>query len=104
MTDPRTPKQEALNAFAKLGTIAMAVNDDQAFPDWTNSDQRKYYPWFWMDKPSKIWFGSRSVVRRLRLRSLDFGLSGLALCSIPREKAEYAAKQFNDIYEKFMQK
>lgn len=100
---PASTKQEALNAFAKLDTIVAAINDDPAFPDWTNSRRWKYYPWFHMNRPAKDGSG-------LGLSCYDFGYDisgssvGSRLVFNSEEKAEYAAKQFEDIYAKFMHK
>ncbi len=101
--NPANAKQESLNAFAKLETIVKAINGDEAFPDWTNSNQWKYYPWFWMNKASK-------TVSGLGLSYFDYvcdtsvSYVGSRLVFDSKEKAKYAANQFNDIYEKFMQK
>ena len=63
-------------------------------PDWDNSNEYKYFPWFKM--------GSSGF------RYGDFGrwdtLSnvGSRLCFKSSELAKYAGTQFTDVYEKFM--
>ena len=40
--------RQALIDHYKLTVIAKALNGDWK-PDWNDSDQYKYYPWFYMD-------------------------------------------------------
>jgi len=42
--------QKAIIAQAKLVIIAEALNEGWK-PNWDNTSEWKYYPWFWMDKP-----------------------------------------------------
>ena len=44
-------EQEAMKAHAKLIIINKAINGDWV-PDWNNSNEYKYYPWFEMGSPS----------------------------------------------------
>jgi hypothetical protein len=79
-------------AYRKLKVIIKALNEGWT-PDWNNSNEPKYYPWFYMNKP-----GFRLVdVRYL------YGHSnvGSRLCFQKREVAEYAAAQFFDLYKQF---
>ena len=46
--NPEVSDQIAINAFAKITIIAKALNEGWV-PDWDDSDQNKYYPWFWME-------------------------------------------------------
>jgi hypothetical protein len=77
-----------------LKMVVKAINGDWT-PDWSNSDQYKYWPYF--------------------ILSSGFGFSysyyysdhsdttvGSRLCFETREKSNYAAQQFIDIYEQFM--
>ncbi|WP_265427857.1 hypothetical protein [Chryseobacterium sp. YIM B08800] len=77
--------------------ICKALNEGWA-PDWSNSAEYKYYPWFDMEGSSSgacfsyldyaYWF--------------TYSLVGSRLCFKSRELAEYAGKQFTEIYKKFM--
>jgi len=82
-------------AYKKLKVIAKAINQGWT-PDWSDSDQYKYYPWF-------------------RVLSSGFGFSfsdydytgtdagvGSRLCFESREKSDYAAAQFVDLYKEFL--
>ncbi len=66
-------------------------------PDWTNSSEYKYFAWFKMGSSSGVGFayyvcgswGTDSYV-------------GSRLCFKSRDLAEYAGKQFAEIYKEFM--
>jgi len=87
---PIDDDQRALNANAMLWVIYRALNEGWK-PDWTNSNEYKYYPWFRMDSGSGLSFD-------------DFGYAtsastvGSRLCLKSKELAEYAGEQFIDIY------
>lgn len=44
-SSPANDMQEGLNAYAKMFLIAEVLNDGWE-PDWNNSSEYKYYPWF----------------------------------------------------------
>lgn len=81
-------------AYTKLTLIARALNEGWE-PDWADSNEVKYYPWF-KHKPG---FG---------LSYCDFvhwgtfTTVGSRLCYKSRELAEYAATQFADIYNDYL--
>ncbi|TWP30536.1 hypothetical protein ETU09_00615 [Apibacter muscae] len=82
-------------AYRKLKLLAAALNEDWV-PDWNNSSEYKYYPWFRMGSASggfsygdfDFWHSRSSV--------------GSRLCFKSRELAEYAGKQFETIYKDFL--
>jgi hypothetical protein len=82
-------------AFDKLTTIARALNEGWT-PDWSNPSQNKYYPYF-KANPS----GSG-----LSFYGVDYWNSGThagsRLCFKSRELAEYAGKQFIELYNDFL--
>ena len=84
--------QDAIIAHSKLVIITEALNDGWK-PDWTNDDEWKYYPWFDLSSGSG-----------LRYYGCDYLFSsspvGSRLCFKSRELAEYAGKQFINLYEK----
>jgi hypothetical protein len=96
--------RKSIECNYKLMVIAEATNktagDDNMpwTPDWNNSDEWKYYPWFEViqdhSKPSGF---------RLSYHGYDCGgtrtLVGSRLCFRDAETAEYIGKQFIDLYE-----
>lgn len=82
-------------AYHKLTVIARALNDEWT-PDWKNDDENKYYPWF--DFSS----GRRLSYNDFAHASTDSSV-GSRLCFRTYELAEYAGKQFADIYSDLMQ-
>jgi len=86
---------KAIIAHTKLVIIAQALNDGWV-PDWDNSRQYKYYPWFDMRTSSGSGFSyydfdgwnSDSVV-------------GSRLCYKSHEIAQYAGEQFIDLYKEY---
>jgi hypothetical protein len=85
------------SAYIQLKTIAKALNEGWT-PDWNNDEEYKYYPWFEMQKTK-----SNPSGFRLDGVGYDYAYSivGSRLCFHSRELAEYAAKQFQDLYKQF---
>jgi hypothetical protein len=79
-------------AYIKLKTIVKALNEGWK-PNWDNSNEPKYYPWFYMNKP-----GFRLSIVYCYYRNSSVGSR---LCFQKQEVAEYAAKQFFDLYKTF---
>lgn len=84
----------AVTAVAKLFIIAEALNEGWK-PDWQDSDQYKYMPWF--EDNSGV---------GLSFHDLDdwctYSTIGSRLCYKSKELAEYAAIQFKEIYNDFI--
>ena len=80
-------------AYKKLKIIIRALNEGWK-PDWNNSSQPKYWNWFYFDSPGF----------RFDFAGCDYAYSvvGSRLCFKSRELAEYAAKQFLDLYKQFL--
>ena len=87
-----TDMRKHFEAQYKMIVIAEALNEEW-IPDWDNYDEYKYYPWFEMS-PSSFAFGV-SICDCARA----FAGSGSRLKFRTRELAEYAAKQFIDIWK-----
>jgi hypothetical protein len=86
--------EKTLLAYAKLLVIVKALNEGWV-PDWKNSSQYKYYPWWDLS--------SGSGLSRIAVYYRDScSAVGSRLCFKSRELAEYAAKQFKDIYTEFL--
>ena len=81
-------------AYKILKLLAKSLNEGWV-PDWSNSNEYKYYPWFEMRGSSGFRFyvfvlwGSHSLV-------------GSRLCFKTRALAEHAGKNFLDVYKSFM--
>ena len=88
-----TQDSKSIQAYCKLIIIARALNEGWV-PDWKNSNQYKYYPWFDMSSGSGLSFDGCDFLGSL-------SLVGSRLCFKSRELAIYAANQFNDIYKDF---
>lgn len=80
-------------AYKKLKVIARALNEGWE-PDYNNSNQRKWYPWFYMDKPSGF---------RLFVVYYDYSFTtvGARLVFKSEELARYAAAQFLGLYSNY---
>jgi hypothetical protein len=92
--------QKALIATAKLIIINEALNfvdngKKKWAPNWNNTGEGKYYPWFWMDKPG---FRLCDCFYDASLTSV-----GARLVYRTRALAEYAAKQFKTLYQDMME-
>jgi hypothetical protein len=89
--DPGSKDNAAINAYAKLFIIAQALNQGWK-PDWSNSNEYKWYPYFDMQAGAGL-----SYYDFVGWDS--FSGVGSRLCFKSRELAEYAGKQFTDIYK-----
>jgi hypothetical protein len=93
--------REYFEAQYQIVVIAEALNEGWK-PDWGNSDESKYYPWFWKKE--------KSVSSGFVFDGTDYGYSragagaGLRLCFKTRALAEYAGKQFIEIWNKILLK
>jgi hypothetical protein len=83
-------------AYKKIKLIAKVLNEGWT-PDWTNSNETKYYPWFEMGSPSGGGFSCYDCARWN-----SFSGVGSRLCYKSRDLAIYAGKHFTDIYKDFL--
>jgi len=77
-------------AYKKLKIITKALNEGWT-PDWSNSNQYKWYPYFKMSG-----FGFSGTLYDYSYTTADVGSR---LCFKSSELAEYAGKQFEEIYK-----
>jgi hypothetical protein len=87
--------QNPMLAHYQLCIIAEAINGGWV-PDWTDWSQYKYYAWFRMGSASGSAFSFRDFVRWRTYSS-----AGSRLCFKTREMAEYAGKQFEQLYKEY---
>lgn len=83
------------NAYEKLKVIIRALNEGWT-PDWDNTSQRKWAPWFYFNKPGFRFDGSDYFF------TFAFSYCGSRLCFATEELSDYAAKQFLDIYKDYL--
>ena len=81
-------------AYKKLKIIIKALNDNWE-PDWDDSNQKKWYPWFKMVRS-----GFRFVYSRWAVTLTD--TAGSRLCFKSEKLADYAGKKFEGIYKEFL--
>lgn len=82
-------------AYKKLKIIIKAINQGWT-PDWNNSNQNKYYPYFEvLSSGFGFSFTSYHCAR-------TFTIVGSRLCFESRDKAQYVGKQFLQIYNDFL--
>lgn len=84
-------------AYRKLKTIAKALNEGWE-PDWTNSNQYKYWPWF-VYNPNSAGFGYAYTSYTATHTSTYIGSR---LCFKTRNLAAYAGEMFEDLYNDFL--
>lgn len=81
-------------AYKQLKIIARALNEGWE-PNYNDSNQRKWYPWFYLNKPG------------FRLGACYYGNSaaavGARLVFKSEELARYAATQFQGLYSDYLQ-
>jgi hypothetical protein len=88
----RVPK--TIHAVDKLKIIAEALNEGWK-PDWNNSNQAKFVPWFKWNGTAFVYYDYYDWG--------SFTLVGSRLCFKDKETAIYAATQFIDLYNDFLQ-
>lgn len=88
--------REAVIASYKLFIIFDAINDVWT-PDWSNSDQYKYFPWFEIaaDKKRPSGFGFSWTGYDC---TNAYANAGSRLCCDSRDKAKYVASTFKTEY------
>lgn len=84
--------QKAIIANYKLIVIAEALNEGWK-PNWQDSDEYKYYPWFDMSNPAGVGFSLASYAA-----SYTAACVGSRLCLKNRELAIYFGQTFTDLF------
>jgi len=84
-----------MTAHAKLVIIAEALNEGWT-PDWGNREWDKYYPWFNRGGSSVSGFSYFGCGRWVWT-----SCSGFRLCFKSRYLAQYAGKQFLDLFKDY---
>lgn len=84
--------QKAIIANYKLIIIAEALNEGWK-PNWQDSDEYKYYPWFDMSNPAGVGCSNTASTA-----SGTFASIGSRLCLKNRELAIYFGQTFTDLF------
>lgn len=84
--------QKAIIANYKLIVIAEALNEGWK-PNWQDSDEYKYYPWFDMSNPAGVGYSYT-----YNAASLTRAYLGSRLCLKNRELAIYFGQTFTDLF------
>lgn len=89
-------------ARRKLETIAAALNEGWK-PDWNNTDQYKYYPYFYIQENAKgKGSAGLSYASTYYTASATHAYIGSRLCFYASRLARYASNQFTDLYEQIL--
>jgi len=81
-------------AYRKLKIIISVINEGWV-PDWNNSRERKWYPWFNLSSGfgfAVSYYNSTGT----------YTIACSRLCFSSEEKSNYVGKQFIDLYETFL--
>ena len=81
-------------AYKKLKVIVKAINQGWT-PDWSDTDQRKWWPWF--NLSSGFGFSDSDYYCDYTNTTVGF-----RLCFESEEKSDYTAKQFIDLYKELL--
>lgn len=84
--------QKAIIANYKLIVIAEALNEGWK-PNWQDSDEYKYYPWFDMSNPAGVGYSNTYYAA-----STTYAPIGSRLCLKNRELAIYFGQTFTDLF------
>ncbi|MGV8094486.1 MAG: hypothetical protein AB2L24_21745 [Mangrovibacterium sp.] len=86
-------------AYKSLKIVIRAINTNEKGviwePDWNNTDQRKWWPWF--NLSSGFGFSCSDCSYDNTHTSV-----GSRLCFESEEKSNYAATQFSELYKQFL--
>ena len=89
-------------ARRKLETIAAALNEGWK-PDWNNTDQYKYYPYFYIQENAKgKGSAGLSFASAINAATYSAAYIGSRLCFYALRLARYAGNQFTDLYEQIL--
>ncbi len=95
--DPKTTQQHSVNAHAMLQEIVPLENEGYV-PNWDNSNEYKYYPWFYMPSSGSgfAFYSTDSWI--------SYAVAGSRLCFRTSERCELIAKKYLPIYKKWLNK
>lgn len=83
-------------AYHLLKLLPKALNPEQWVPDFNNSDQRKWSPWFYMDSPGFRFFVSYYG------STITLSTGGSRLCYAEESISDHAGKHFLWLYKQWL--
>lgn len=89
-------------ARRKLETITEALNEGWK-PDWNNTEQYKYYPYFYIRENAKA-KGNAGLAFADTANAASYTIAnvGSRLCFHDRDTARYAGNTFTELYEQIL--
>jgi len=92
---PKSEDEKAINAFTQLNYIRQVLNEGWV-PNWDDSSEYKYTPWFDMRGTSG---GSGFSFSDFDCYDFTYSYVGSRLCYKSEELAKYAGTQFVEVYK-----
>jgi hypothetical protein len=94
--------QRSMLAYHKLTVITRALNNGWK-PNWNNTDQYKYYPYFYIQENAKGKGSAGLSCANANYAAANTAASiGSRLCFYASRLARYAGNQFTDLYEQIL--
>lgn len=88
-------------ARKKLEVITAALNEGWS-PDWNNTNEYKYYPYFFIEPRKHGAAAGLSYANTSNAASATDATFGSRLCFHDHETARYAGKTFTELYEQLL--
>lgn len=88
-------------ARKKLEVITAALNEGWS-PDWNNTSEYKYYPYFYIEPRKHGANAGLSYTNSANTASNAYAIIGSRLCFHDHETARYAGKTFTELYEQLL--
>ncbi|MBQ8404045.1 MAG: hypothetical protein IJX55_06435 [Clostridia bacterium] len=88
-------------ARKKLEVITAALNEGWS-PDWNNTNEYKYYPYFYIESRKRSASAGLSCAHAKYAASYTYASIGSRLCFHDHETARYAGKTFTELYEQLL--
>ena len=88
-------------ARKKLEVITAALNEGWS-PDWNNTSEYKYYPYFYIEPRKHGASAGLSYANTSNAASYAFAHFGSRLCFHEPDAARYAGRTFTELYEQLL--
>ena len=88
-------------ARKKLEVITAALNEGWS-PDWNNTDEYKYYPYFYIEPRKYGAYAGLSCTHTAGAASATGASIGSRLCFHEPDAARYAGRTFTELYEQLL--
>lgn len=88
-------------ARKKLEVITAALNEGWS-PDWNNTSEYKYYPYFYIEPRKHGAYAGLSCTNAAYTASYTIAYIGSRLCFHEPDAARYAGRTFTELYEQLL--